>query len=66
MLHNIATDIESRGSALLIVLDSREAEVGDLQEAVAVDEEVAGLQVAVQDIRRVDVLEPAKDLHRRR
>jgi hypothetical protein len=66
VLHNIATDIESRGSALLIVLDSREAEVGDLQEAVAVDEEVAGLQVAVQDIRRVDVLEPAKDLHRRR
>lgn len=37
-------------------------EVADLQEAVAVDEKIRGLEVAMKHVRRVDVFEAAKDL----
>ena len=42
--------------------DSGEAKIADLEVAVCVDEQVAGLEVAVQDVGRVDVLEPAQHL----
>jgi hypothetical protein len=44
------------------VLDAGEAEVADLQVTVLVDEDVAGLQVAVHDAGRVHVLQAAQDL----
>ena len=44
------------------VLDAGEAEVADLEVAVLVDEDVAGLEVAVHDAGRVHVLESAQDL----
>lgn len=36
--------------------------VADLEFAVGVDEQVAGLEITVQDVCRVDVLEAAQDL----
>ena len=41
---------------------ARQPEVGDLEVAVLVDEQVGRLEVAVQHVRRVDVLERAQDL----
>jgi hypothetical protein len=41
---------------------ARQAKVADLEVAVGVQEEVAGLQVAVQDVGGVDVLEAAQQL----
>lgn len=40
----------------------REAEVADLEVAVGVQQQVAGLQVPVDHVRRVDVLEPPQQL----
>lgn len=39
-----------------------EAEVADLEFAVGIDEQVARLQISVQDVRGVDVLQAAQDL----
>lgn len=39
------------------VLDSRKAEVADLEIAVLVDEDVAGLEVTVDDACRVDIFQ---------
>ena len=39
-----------------------QSEIADLELAVGVDEQVAGLQVTMQHVRRVDVLEAAQDL----
>lgn len=41
------------------VLDARQAEVADLEIAILVDEDVAGLQVSVDDTGRVDVFQAA-------
>jgi len=41
-----------------------EAEVGDLHVAEIVDEDVLGLQVAVDDLLRVRMVDGARDLHR--
>ncbi|KAM0859882.1 hypothetical protein ACQ4PT_046899 [Festuca glaucescens] len=41
---------------------ARQAEVADLEVAVGVEEQVAGLEVPVDHVRRVDVLEPAQQL----
>lgn len=41
---------------------AREAEVADFELAVGVDEEVAGLEVAVEDVGGVDVFEAAEGL----
>ena len=42
---------------------ARQPKVADLEVAGGVQEQVARLQVAVQDIGRVHVLQPAQDLH---
>ena len=39
-----------------------EAKVADLEDAVGVDEEVAGLDITVHDFGRVEVLDPAQQL----
>ena len=39
-----------------------QAKVADLELAVGVDEQVAGLEIAVEDVGRVDVLQTAQDL----
>jgi hypothetical protein len=41
---------------------ARQAEIADLEVAVGVEEEVAGLQVPVQDVGGVDVLEAPQQL----
>lgn len=41
---------------------ARQPEVADLEVAVGVQQQVAGLEVAVDHVGGVDVLEPAKDL----
>lgn len=46
----------------LRVLDTGEAEVADFQVTVLVDEDVAGLEVAVDDARGVHVLQASEDL----
>ena len=46
----------------LRILDTREAEIADLEVAVLVDQDVAGLEVAVDDARGVHVLETTQDL----
>lgn len=43
----------------LRVLDSGEAEIADLQVAVLIDENVAGLEVTVDNAGGMDILEPA-------
>ena len=47
-----------------VFLVPRQTKVRDLDEAVGVDEKVGRLQIAVEDVSRVDVLEPAQDLVR--
>ena len=47
---------------VLGVRHPREAEVTDLEVAGGVEQEVAGLEVAVEDVGRVDVLEAPEDL----
>ena len=46
----------------LVRVPPRESKVADLELAVGIHHEVAGLEVAVEDVGRVDVLEPAQDL----
>lgn len=46
----------------LRILDTRKAEIANLQVAVLVDQDVAGLQVTVDDTGGVDVFEAALDL----
>lgn len=47
---------------LIRLLDARQSEVADFQHAIAVDEQIAGLDVAMQDACRVQILEAAQDL----
>lgn len=47
---------------LVGLFDACQPEITDLEHAVAVDEQVAGLDVPVQDACRVEILEPAQDL----
>ena len=47
---------------LELVAHAREAEVADGQVALAVHEDVVGLEVAVEDVGGVEVLEAAKEL----
>lgn len=46
----------------LVAEATGETEVANLQFAVGIDEQVAGLEIAVQDVGRVDILEAAEDL----
>lgn len=46
----------------ICIKPAREAKVADLQLAVRVHQQIAGLQIAVEDIRTVDVLEATKRL----
>lgn len=46
----------------LRILDAREAKVADFEVAVFVDEDVGGLEVAVDDARRVDIFQTALEL----
>ena len=41
---------------------SGQTKITDLELAIGIDEQIAGLQVAMQHVRRVDVLEAAQDL----
>ncbi len=43
-------------------IGSSQSEVADFQVAVRIDEQVARLQVTMQDASRVDVLEPSEKL----
>lgn len=47
----------------LAVAGAGQAEVADLELAVGVDQEVPGLQVSVEDVRRVQILERSEQLH---
>ena len=69
--HDLGRPIPSRGHVLghvtriLLWVDrepSRKTKIADLELAVGVDEQVAGLEVAVQHIGRVYVLQSAEDL----
>ena len=65
--HPINTPLEARsvnfGSRKQIVVDAlRDAKVGDLNPALVVDEYVGALDVAVDDLARVEVLESGEDL----
>lgn len=57
--HDLGGSVVSGGDVAshLRVLDSSETEVANLEIAVLVDEDVAGLEVAVDDAGRVHVLE---------
>ena len=58
-------DVFSHVPSILLWINtepSRQAEIGNLQLAVRVDEQVAGLQVTVQHVGAVDVFQPAQDL----
>lgn len=52
----------SLGRAAARRVSTREAEIADLELAVCVDEQVSRLEVAVQNVRGMDVLEPAERL----
>jgi hypothetical protein len=41
-----------------------QAKIADFQVAVGVDEDVGGLEVPVENIRRVDVFQASQDLNR--
>lgn len=62
--HDLGRAIVARRhvSRHLRVLDARQSEVADLQVAVLVDEDVAGLEVAMDHAGGVDVFETAQDL----
>lgn len=69
--HNLGRTVPSRGdvlrhvSGILLGVDGKatgKAKVADLELAVGVNEQVAGLQVSVEDVGGVDVLETAQDL----
>jgi hypothetical protein len=59
--HDLRRPVVSRRNVArhLRILDARQAKVADLEVAVLVDQDVAGLQVAVDDAGRVDVLQAA-------
>jgi hypothetical protein len=57
--------VQEGGAALVLGaarVERREAEVGDLEEAVGVEEEVLGLEVAVADPLAVAVLDALEEL----
>ena len=41
---------------------SSQSKIANLQFAVGIDQEISGLQVAMKDIRRVDIFQSAQDL----
>lgn len=57
--HDLGGSVVSGGdvSGHLGVLDTRETEVADLQIAVLVDKDVAGLEITVDDTSRVDIFQ---------
>lgn len=57
--HNLRSSVVSCGhiSGHLGVLNTCETEIADLEIAVLVDEDVAGLQIAMDDACRMDILE---------
>ena len=57
--HNLRRSVVSCGhiSGHLGILDTREAEIADLQVAIFIDEDVAWLEISVDDTCRVDVLQ---------
>lgn len=64
--HNLRSTVPSRGNVLchvscvLIRVDgeaSSETKVANLELAIGIDKQVAGLEISVEDIGRVDVLE---------
>lgn len=69
--HNLGRAVPSSGdvfrhvSGILLWVDreaARETKVANLELAVGIDEQVAGLQVTMQHIGRVNVLEATEDL----
>lgn len=57
--HDLGRSVVSRGDVAghLGILDTGQTEIADLEVAVLVDEDVAGLEIAVDDAGRVDILE---------
>ena len=57
--HNLRRSVVSRGdiSGHLGILDTRESEIANLQVAVLVYENVAGLEISVDDSCRVDIFQ---------
>jgi len=70
--HNLRSSVPSCSNVLgleassnivgLVAEATGETKVANLQLAVGIDEQVAGLEVAVQDVCRVDVFETAENL----
>ena len=70
--HNLRSSVPSCSNVLgleassdvvgLVAEATGKTKVANLQLTVGVDEQVAGLEIAVQDVGRVDVLETAEDL----
>lgn len=57
--HDLGGSVVSRGdiSGHLRILNTSEAEIANLEIAVLVDEDVAGLEITMDDACRVDILE---------
>ena len=57
--HDLGGAVVARGDVAghLGVLDAGETKVANLELAVCIDEEVAGLEVTVKHVRRVDILQ---------
>lgn len=58
-------DIFSHVTSILLGIDretTRETKVTNLKFTIRIDQQVTGLQVTVQDVRRMDVLQTAEDL----
>lgn len=69
--HDLGSTVPASGDVLghesnvwlcIVTESTRQSEITDLELAVGVDEQVAGLQVTVENISRVDVFEAAADL----